>query len=98
MGGSRASVVDVGGGASTLVDDLIGRGFIDLTVLDIAELALERSKARLGKKADKVTWIAADVTNWTPPRIWQIWHDRAVFHFLTERPQQDTYVAALMAA
>jgi hypothetical protein len=93
-----ASVVDVGGGASTLVDDLIGRGFIDLTVLDIAELALERSKARLGKQADKVTWIAADVTSWTPPRIWEIWHDRAVFHFLTERPQQDTYVAALTAA
>src|SRR5713226_8710043 len=75
-----ASVIDVGGGASILVDDLIGRGFTDLTVLDIAEAALERSKARLGKEAAKVTWIAGDVTRWTPPRTWDIWHDRAVFH------------------
>jgi hypothetical protein len=94
----RASVVDVGGGASTLVDDLIGRGFTDLTVLDIAEPALERSKARLGKQAGKVTWVAADVTSWTPPRTWEIWHDRAVFHFLTERRQQDAYISAMTSA
>ena len=93
-----AAVIDVGGGASTLVDDLIGRGFSDLTVLDIAPAALERSKARLRKAAAKVTWIVGDITHWTPPRTWDIWHDRAVFHFLTERAQQDTYVAALTAA
>ena len=119
-----ASVIDVGGGASTLVDDLLGRGFTDLTVLDLAQSALERSKARLEKSADKVTWVVADITCWTPggvsrtrastsehlrrsqeqrrasnihrmSRTWDIWHDRAVFHFLTEQPQQDAYVAAL---
>jgi len=94
----RARVIDVGGGASTLVDDLIGRGFTDLTVLDIAESALERSKARLGKDADKVAWIVGDITSWTPPRTWDVWHDRAVFHFLTERQQQDAHIAALTAA
>lgn len=94
----KASVIDVGGGASTLVDDLVGRGFTDLAVLDIAETALERSKARLGKQAGKVMWITADVTSWAPPRTWEIWHDRAVFHFLTGQPQQDAYIAALTAA
>jgi len=94
----RASVIDVGGGASTLVDDLIGRGFTDLSVLDIAEAPLERSKARLGKAAAEVTWIVGDITDWTPPRTWDIWHDRAVFHFLTERAHQDAYIAALTAA
>jgi 2-polyprenyl-3-methyl-5-hydroxy-6-metoxy-1,4-benzoquinol methylase len=93
-----ASVIDVGGGASTLVDDLIRRDFSDLTVLDIAQSALERSKARLGNDAAKVTWIAADITRWTPPRTWGVWHDRAVFHFLTERAHQDAYIAALKAA
>lgn len=94
----KASVIDVGGGAATLVDDLLAGGFGDVTVLDIAEPALERSKARLGKDAGKAKWVVADITRWTPVRTWDIWHDRAVFHFLTERPQQDAYVAALDAA
>lgn len=94
----RAAVIDVGGGASTLVDDLLARGFADVTVLDIAEPALERAKARLGKNADKARWIVADITRWTPARTWDIWHDRAVFHFLTDRASQDAYVAALTAA
>jgi len=94
----KASVIDVGGGAATLVDDLLARGFTDLTVLDISETGLQRSKARLGEKAARVAWIAADITRWTPARTWDIWHDRAVFHFLTERAQQDAYVAALTAA
>jgi hypothetical protein len=94
----KASVIDVGSGASTLVDDLLTRGFADLTVLDISEVPLSRSKARLGKAADKVGWIVADITQWTPVRTWDIWHDRAVFHFLTERTQQDAYIAALMKA
>jgi SAM-dependent methyltransferase len=93
-----AAVIDVGGGVSTLVDDLIGRGFTDLTVLDIAPAALQRSKARLGKTAAKVTWIVGDITHWTPPGTWNVWHDRAVFHFLTERSQQDAYIAAFTAA
>lgn len=93
-----ASVVDIGGGASTLVDDLLADGFGDVTVLDISEAALARSKERLGQRADKAAWIVADITQWSPPRQWDIWHDRAVFHFLTERDHQDAYIAALAAA
>lgn len=90
-----ASIIDVGGGASALVDDLLAGGYADIAVLDIAEAALSRARARLAEKADKVEWIVADVTRWMPPRKWGIWHDRAVFHFLTEKDQQDAYIAAL---
>lgn len=93
-----ASLIDVGGGASTLADDLLARGFADVTVLDIAETALQRAKARLGKNADKIAWIVADVTHWRPPRSWDIWHDRAVFHFLVDTAGQEAYVGALKAA
>ena len=91
----KVSVIDVGGGASTLVDDLLARGFGDVTVLDIAEPALERSKVRIGSASDRVGWIVADITQWKPARTWDIWHDRAVFHFLTDRSAQGAYIAAL---
>jgi len=94
----RASVIDIGGGASTLVDDLLAGGFTDIAVLDIAEPALARAKARLGERAARVDWITADITRWKPGRRWDIWHDRAVFHFLTEHAQQEAYIAALAAA
>lgn len=94
----KASIIDVGGGSATLVDDLLARGFADVTVLDIARPALERSKVRLGRAGDRVGWIVADITQWKPARTWDIWHDRAVFHFLTEVDQQDAYVVALKAA
>ncbi len=94
-----ASVIDVGGGASTLVDDLLASGFADVTVLDISRLALKRSKARLGKAAaDKVGWMVVDVTRWVPPRTWDIWHDRAAFHFMTKPASQAAYIAAVTAA
>jgi hypothetical protein len=94
----RASaIVDIGGGASRLVDDLIARGHTDLTVLDVAEAALEKSRTRLGREAGKVAWIAADITQWRPPRAYAVWHDRAVFHFLTEPDRQATYLSALEA-
>jgi SAM-dependent methyltransferase len=93
----KASVIDVGGGASTLIDDLLAQDFADVTVLDISGAALDRSKARLGKDADKVGWIVADATRWTPTRTWDIWHDRAAFHFLTDRASQKAYIAALTA-
>jgi hypothetical protein len=93
-----ASIIDVGGGASTLADDLLAEGNGDITVLDISEAALARSKGRLGGKASQITWLLADVTEWKPPRTWAIRHDRAVFHFFTERTQQDAYIAALKAA
>lgn len=92
-----ASIVDIGGGASTLVDDLIARGYRDLTVLDVADAALAKTRARLGDNAGKVTWVVADITQWKPPRAFDLWHDRAVFHFLTEPAQQEAYLAALNA-
>lgn len=95
-------IIDVGGGASTLVDDLLAEGFGDITVLDVAEAALAKSKARLGAAGSgdgsKVSWIAADITQWKPPRLYRVWHDRAVFHFLTDPARQDAYIAALEAA
>ena len=96
--GVSASVLDVGGGASLLVDALLSAGYFDVTVLDISQTALDRSRERLGQIADNVSWIAADVTQWRPPRTWDVWHDRAVFHFLTVTEDQDAYIAALKIA
>jgi trans-aconitate methyltransferase len=77
-----AGVIDIGGGASTLVDALTQRGFTDLTVLDISDTALQASRKRLGTQA-RVTWIATDLLTWEPTRLYDVWHDRAVFHFLS---------------
>jgi hypothetical protein len=92
---ASSSLVDVGGGASNLVDALLLQGWQDLTVLDIAAPALEASKARLGVMADKVCWEVADITSWRPPRKFAVWHDRAVFHFLTEPEQREAYRSGL---
>jgi trans-aconitate methyltransferase len=96
--GRDAPILDVGGGASRLADGLLARGYSDLSVLDVSEVALNHSRRRLGDRAGKVSWILADVTDWTPPRRWRIWHDRAMFHFLTEPRQQQAYVSALRRA
>lgn len=90
-----SSLIDVGGGASNLVDTLLAQGWQDLTVLDIAAPALERSKARLGVRAEKVCWEVADIADWRPPRKFDVWHDRAVFHFLTEPEHREAYRSAL---
>ena len=90
------SLVDVGGGASTLVDALVERGWSDLTVLDIAEPALAASQARLGDEAARVSWQAADIRNWRPGRAFDIWHDRAFFHFLTDPEGRAGYKRALV--
>ena len=90
------SLIDIGGGASNLVDALIRRGWRDLTVLDIAAPALEAAKARLGHSAKLVAWEVADITNWRPSRTYEVWHDRAVFHFLTEPLQREAYRRTLM--
>jgi hypothetical protein len=92
-----APIIDVGGGASTLADELLVLGYSDLTVLDLAESALAKSRARLGTQAERVIWITADVTRWKPARQYRIWHDRAVFHFLTDAERQDAYIGALQA-
>ncbi|PDT28069.1 SAM-dependent methyltransferase [Rhizobium sp. L9] len=90
-----AALIDVGGGASSLVDRLLERGWSDLTVLDIAAPALDVAKARLHGDAARVAWLMADVTEWRPGRCYDIWHDRAVFHFLTEPEQRIAYRRAL---
>jgi trans-aconitate methyltransferase len=95
--GRPVSVIDIGGGASRLVDGLLAAGHSDIAVLDISGVALERSKVRLAAAAAKVEWIVADITRWRPARTWNIWHDRAVFHFLTDPASQAAYLAALHA-
>lgn len=84
-------VVDVGGGASTLVDRLLERGHTDLTVLDVSDHALDLARHRLGEQAARVRWETADVLGWSPPRCFALWHDRAVFHFLTDPTDRDRY-------
>ncbi|MCW5736139.1 MAG: class I SAM-dependent methyltransferase [Enhydrobacter sp.] len=95
--GKASYVIDIGGGASTLVDDLLERGYANVAVLDISDAALAKAKARLGGRASRVTWIVADITRWRPPRLYGVWHDRAVFHFLTRTEDQDAYITALRA-
>ncbi|HVE12176.1 MAG TPA: class I SAM-dependent methyltransferase [Elusimicrobiota bacterium] len=90
-----AGIVDVGGGASTLVDSLLELGYSRLAVLDIAGNALERSRARLGSRAAEVEWIESDVAAFAPKRPFGLWHDRAVFHFMTAPEERRAYVAAL---
>jgi SAM-dependent methyltransferase len=96
---AASSVIDVGGGASRLVDVLVENGFRDVTVLDLSDAALAAAKARLGGRAEQVQWVVADVTEWDPDgRIYDIWHDRAAFHFLTEERDRMAYVARLTEA
>ena len=96
--GTDAAVIDVGGGASLLVDRLLELGYRDLTVLDISAAALEQARKRLGKKADPVTWLETDVTDFSADRQYDLWHDRAVFHFLTGRRDREKYLRALNTA
>jgi Methyltransferase domain len=79
---SAASIVDVGAGASRFVDVLLGRGHRDVTVLDVAAAGLDIARTRLGASADGINWVVADLLTWQPGRIFDVWHDRAVFHFL----------------
>ena len=88
----RTSIVDVGGGASRLPDALLEAGYEDVTVLDVSEAALAASRSRLGARANRVHWVASDVTTWEPSRHFDVWHDRAVLHFLTEAADRTAYV------
>ena len=90
--GKSAKIIDVGGGDSKLVDFLLEEGYENITVLDIAEKALERAKKRLGRNANKVSWIVSDITEFKPETNYDIWHDRATFHFLTTPEQIKAYV------
>ncbi|RPD41335.1 class I SAM-dependent methyltransferase [Chitinophaga barathri] len=87
-----ASIIDIGGGDSKLVDYLLDAGYENITVLDISSKALDKAKARLGEKAAKVKWIVSDITEFDPPTSYDIWHDRATFHFLTTPSQIEKYL------
>lgn len=93
--GSTARILDVGGGTSFLVDRLLDSGYSATGVLDVSEVAIERARIRLGERARKVEWFREDVTRFVSPHEWDIWHDRAVFHFLTEAQDRAAYRAAL---
>ena len=95
----RAAVIDVGGGEATLVDDLLDAGYEDVSVLDLSIKALQVCRARLGERAEDVHWYAADVLEHHFPRAsFDVWHDRAVFHFLTDPGQREAYVRQVLAA
>jgi 2-polyprenyl-3-methyl-5-hydroxy-6-metoxy-1,4-benzoquinol methylase len=90
---SSAAIIDVGGGESTLVDDLLARGYQNITILDVSQTAIEVTRKRLGPAADRVHWLAADITTvQLEPVAYDVWHDRAVFHFLTAPEQRIAYV------
>jgi SAM-dependent methyltransferase len=95
-GATHASaIIDIGGGASRLVDHLVAQGFEDVTVLDLSGAALEAARRRLEGRADRVPWVVADATAWQPGNAYDIWHDRAAFHFLTEEKDRAAYIACL---
>lgn len=87
-----AAIIDIGGGESKLVDFLLEAGYTNLTVLDISSNALERAKKRLGEKAGDVKWIVSDITTFKPTEKYEVWHDRAVFHFLTTAEEVQQYI------
>ena len=95
--GKDAAIIDVGGGSSTLVDDLLDNGFADVSVLDISGTAIAKSKERLGSRSDRVDWIEADITEVAlPDSHFDVWHDRAVFHFLTNAEDRRKYVEVVI--
>lgn len=87
----NAEIIDVGGGDSKLVDFLLDEGYTNITVLDISKKALEKAQNRLGEKASKVTWIVSDITQFQPKTTYDLWHDRATFHFLTTAEELANY-------
>jgi SAM-dependent methyltransferase len=96
--GADASIIDIGGGASRLVDNLLTEGFRSVTVLDVSGKALAASRDRLGPGGKHVTWIVADVTTWHPDKSYDLWHDRAAFHFLTAPGDRTAYAECVRKA
>jgi SAM-dependent methyltransferase len=96
--GHDAAIIDIGGGASRLIDALLLDGYRDVTVLDLSANALDAAKRRVGEVASTVEWIVADATNWRPARSYEVWHDRAAFHFLTDPHDRAAYVERLRSA
>jgi trans-aconitate methyltransferase len=93
-----SAIIDIGGGASRLADALYDRDFLDLTVLDLSAAALAASKARIGRRAKHIQWIVADVTTWEPLRVYDVWHDRAAFHFMVAEADRAVYLSRLARA
>lgn len=94
-----ASIIDVGGGESTLVDDLLARGYENTTVLDISQTAIDANRKRLGQAAERVHWLVDDITQVDlKPSTYDVWHDRAVFHFLTAMQDRVAYVRQVARA
>jgi SAM-dependent methyltransferase len=93
-----ASIIDIGGGASRLVDALVERKIGRITVLDLSAAALDAAKERLGDRGAGVEWVVADVTTWEPLQTYDLWHDRAAFHFLTDASDRSAYVGYLKRA
>lgn len=93
-----AAIIDIGGGDSFLAEFLIGRGYTDITVVDISESAINRARQRLGEKADEIKWIVADAAEFKPDRQYDLWHDRAAFHFLTEDEKVEKYLKTIKEA
>lgn len=89
---SSAKIIEVGCGNSNLTEILSEKGYSEITLVDISEVALEKAKERLGEKAKQITWLAADVANFKPPAKYDVWHDRAVFHFLNDKTDIQNYV------
>ena len=92
------AIIDIGGGASRLVDGLLAKGFRALSMLDLSDAALKAAKSRLGAQSENVTWIVADATLWEPAEVYDIWHDRAAFHFLTEENDRVAYIERMKKA
>lgn len=90
------AIIDIGGGSSVLLDHLLDAGYRDVTALDISERALIGSKERLGARAAEVHWIVSDILAWSPARTYDVWHDRAAFHFLTDERDRKAYRATLL--
>lgn len=93
-----AAIIDIGGGASRLVDALLQDGYRNVAVLDLSANALDAAKVRIGGAASTVDWIVADATTWRPAKTWDVWHDRAAFHFLTDPLDRAAYVERLRSA
>jgi ubiquinone/menaquinone biosynthesis C-methylase UbiE len=96
--GTDLSIIDVGGGTSGLSEHLLDRGYRNLTVLDISGNSIDRAKSRLGEKSHEIKWVEADITSHEFKAQYDIWHDRAVFHFLTNTEDRRKYIAALNQA
>lgn len=94
----EAAIIDVGGGDSFLAEFLVAQAYKDVTVVDISNNAIERAKERMCEKADEVSWIAADITEFTSERQYDLWHDRATFHFMTNEQQKERYLITLKQA